>query len=75
MAACSGIRTWQVDSYAFAFGAGIAGLTAAAPKAMLKVQGRPILARLLDDLGHVGAPQPALAMATIQPRFQFASLG
>ena len=24
MAACSGIRTWQVDSYAFAFGAGIA---------------------------------------------------
>ncbi len=25
MAACSGIRTWQVDSYAFAFGAGIAG--------------------------------------------------
>ena len=26
MAACSGIRTWQVDSYAFAFGAGIAGL-------------------------------------------------
>ncbi|MBV9297401.1 MAG: urea ABC transporter permease subunit UrtB [Verrucomicrobia bacterium] len=26
MAACSGIPTWQVDSYAFAFGAGIAGL-------------------------------------------------
>ena len=26
MAACSGIKTWQVDSYAFAFGAGIAGL-------------------------------------------------
>jgi urea transport system permease protein len=26
MAACCGIRTWQVDSYAFAFGAGIAGL-------------------------------------------------
>jgi urea transport system permease protein len=26
MAACSGVRTWQVDSYAFAFGAGIAGL-------------------------------------------------
>jgi urea transport system permease protein len=26
MAACVGIRTWQVDCYAFAFGAGIAGL-------------------------------------------------
>jgi urea transport system permease protein len=26
MASCSGVRTWQVDSYAFAFGAGIAGL-------------------------------------------------
>ena len=35
-------------------GADFAGLTAAAPKAMLKVQGRPILARLLDDLGHFG---------------------
>ena len=31
-----------------------AGLTAAVPKAMLKVQGRPILARLMDDLGHFG---------------------
>jgi phosphoenolpyruvate phosphomutase len=30
------------------------GLTAAVPKAMLKVQGRPILVRLLDDLGHFG---------------------
>ena len=35
-------------------GADFAGLTAAVPKAMLKVQGRPILARLLDDLGHFG---------------------
>jgi phosphoenolpyruvate phosphomutase len=35
-------------------GAGFAGLTRAVPKAMLKVQGRPILARLLDDLGHFG---------------------
>ncbi len=26
MAACVGVRTWKVDSYAFAFGAGIAGL-------------------------------------------------
>jgi urea transport system permease protein len=26
MAACVGIRTWQIDCYAFAFGAGIAGL-------------------------------------------------
>ena len=29
-------------------------LTETVPKAMLKVQGRPILARLLDDLGHFG---------------------
>jgi phosphoenolpyruvate phosphomutase len=35
-------------------GADFAGLTRAVPKAMLKVQGRPILARLLDDLGHFG---------------------
>jgi phosphoenolpyruvate phosphomutase len=35
-------------------GADFGGLTAAVPKAMLKVQGRPILARLLDDLGHFG---------------------
>lgn len=26
MAACVGVKTWKVDSYAFAFGAGIAGL-------------------------------------------------
>src|SRR5260370_14880464 len=26
MAACVGIHTWQIDCYAFAFGAGIAGL-------------------------------------------------
>src|SRR5262249_56680563 len=31
-----------------------AGLTRAVPKAMLKVQGRPILARLLDDFAHFG---------------------
>ena len=30
------------------------GLTEMVPKAMLKVQGRPILARLLDDLAHFG---------------------
>jgi phosphoenolpyruvate phosphomutase len=35
-------------------GADFGGLTEAVPKAMLKVQGRPILARLLDDLGHFG---------------------
>ena len=33
---------------------GFAGLTANVPKAMLKVQGRPILARLLDDFGRLG---------------------
>jgi phosphoenolpyruvate phosphomutase len=35
-------------------GEGFAGLTAAAPKAMLKVQGRAILPRLLDDFAHFG---------------------
>jgi phosphoenolpyruvate phosphomutase len=35
-------------------GADFGGLNAAVPKAMLKVQGRPILARLLEDLGHFG---------------------
>ena len=36
-------------------GADFAGLTARVPKAMLKVQGRPILARLLEDFAHFGA--------------------
>ena len=36
-------------------GADFAGLTATVPKAMLKVQGRPILARLLEDFAHFGA--------------------
>jgi phosphoenolpyruvate phosphomutase len=35
-------------------GADFGGLTAETPKAMLKVQGRPILARLLDDFAHFG---------------------
>jgi phosphoenolpyruvate phosphomutase len=35
-------------------GAGFGRLTEAVPKAMLKVRGRPILARLLDDLAHFG---------------------
>jgi phosphoenolpyruvate phosphomutase len=35
-------------------GADFGGLTARVPKAMLKVQGRPILVRLLDDLAHFG---------------------
>jgi phosphoenolpyruvate phosphomutase len=35
-------------------GADFGGLTATVPKAMLKVQGRPILARLLDDFAHFG---------------------
>ena len=33
---------------------GFAGLTSQVPKAMLKVQGRPILPRLLDDFAHFG---------------------
>lgn len=35
-------------------GADFGGLTARTPKAMLKVQGRPILARLLDDFAALG---------------------
>jgi len=35
-------------------GTGFGGLTARTPKAMLKVQGRPILARLLDDFSALG---------------------
>jgi len=35
-------------------GADFGGLTARVPKAMLRVQGRPILGRLLDDLAHFG---------------------
>ncbi|HYB40560.1 MAG TPA: phosphoenolpyruvate mutase [Candidatus Methylomirabilis sp.] len=35
-------------------GADFGGLTARTPKAMLKVQGRPILARLLDDFAAFG---------------------
>ena len=36
-------------------GTGFGGLTARTPKAMLKVQGRPILARLLDDFAALGS--------------------
>jgi phosphoenolpyruvate phosphomutase len=39
---------------AAAAGAGFGGLTERVPKAMLRVQGRPILARLLEDLAHFG---------------------
>jgi phosphoenolpyruvate phosphomutase len=35
-------------------GENFAGLTASVPKAMLKVRGRPILERLIDDLAHFG---------------------
>ncbi len=39
---------------AAASGTGFGGLTDHVPKAMLKVQGRPILARLLDDFAYFG---------------------
>jgi phosphoenolpyruvate phosphomutase len=45
---------------AAAAGEGFAGLTAAVPKAMLKVQGRPILPRLLDDFAHFGCRASAV---------------
>ena len=49
-------RAGALSAVVLAAGAGadFGGLTTSAPKAMLKVQGRPILARLLDDLGHFG---------------------
>ncbi|MGH7278475.1 MAG: phosphoenolpyruvate mutase, partial [Candidatus Rokuibacteriota bacterium] len=51
-----GARSPLLSAVLLAAGAGddFGGLTAATPKAMLKVQGRPILARLLDDLAHFG---------------------
>src|SRR5207247_2899832 len=39
---------------AAAAGTNFGGLTATVPKAMLKVQGRPILARLVEDFAHFG---------------------
>ena len=49
-------RAGALSAVVLAAGAGadFGGLTTSTPKAMLKVQGRPILARLLDDLGHFG---------------------
>jgi phosphoenolpyruvate phosphomutase len=50
------VRGVSLSTVVLAAGAGtnFAGLTATVPKAMLKVQGRPILARLLDDFAHFG---------------------
>jgi len=47
-------RSQGVVVLAASAGAGFGGLTDTVPKAMLKVRGRPILARLLDDLAHFG---------------------
>jgi phosphoenolpyruvate phosphomutase len=49
-------RTALLSAIVLAAGAGadFGGLNANVPKAMLKVQGRPILARLLDDFAHFG---------------------
>jgi len=49
-------RTGELSAVVLAAGAGsdFGGLTAATPKAMLKVQGRPILARLLEDFAQFG---------------------
>jgi phosphoenolpyruvate phosphomutase len=50
------VRGGGLSAVVLAAGAGadFGGLTASTPKAMLKVQGRPILARLLDDFAHFG---------------------
>ena len=49
-------RAGALSAVVLAAGAGadFGGLTTSTPKAMLKVQGRPILGRLLDDLAHFG---------------------
>ena len=49
-------RAGALSAVVLAAGVGedFGGLTRSTPKAMLKVQGRPLLARLLDDLGHFG---------------------
>jgi phosphoenolpyruvate phosphomutase len=49
-------RAASLSAIVLAAGAGadFGGLNATVPKAMLKVQGRPILARLLDDFAHFG---------------------
>jgi len=49
-------RAASLSAIVLAAGAGadFGGLNASVPKAMLKVQGRPILARLLDDFAHFG---------------------
>jgi phosphoenolpyruvate phosphomutase len=49
-------RDAALSAVVLAAGAGsdFAGLTADVPKAMLKVQGRPILARLVEDFAHFG---------------------
>jgi phosphoenolpyruvate phosphomutase len=49
-------RAGALSAVVLAAGAGadFGSLTTSAPKAMLKVQGRPILARLLDDFAHFG---------------------
>jgi len=50
------VRATPLSAIVLAAGAGadFGGLNANVPKAMLKVQGRPILARLLDDFAHFG---------------------
>ena len=50
-------KSATLSAVVLAAGAGggdFGGLDATVPKAMLKVQGRPILARLLDDFAHFG---------------------
>ena len=53
-------RASSLSAIVLAAGAGadFGGLNATVPKAMLKVQGRPILSRLLDDFAHFGCRAP-----------------
>jgi phosphoenolpyruvate phosphomutase len=55
-------RAASLSAVVLAAGAGadFGGLNASVPKAMLKVQGRPILARLLDDFAHFGCRSVAV---------------
>ena len=55
-------RAASLSAVVLAAGAGadFGGLNAMVPKAMLKVQGRPIVARLLEDFAHFGCRSPLI---------------
>src|SRR3984893_10679518 len=84
MAACSGIRTWQVDSYAFAFGAGIAGLGGCAlselAETIIGAMGLGVISKVMEPFwGAVLAKIAVLVLIVLfiqkRPRGLFALKG